>query len=178
MKKLSFFLITACLALFSCISSAKNLNFYFDDNIRFDPSIPTPESVLGYQVGDWHVRHDQLVSYMKLLAEKSERINIEVIGYSHEQRPLLLLTIANPARLNNIETVRKQHLAQSIEGTEINADAPVITWMGYSVHGNEASGSNAALLVAYYLAAAQGEKINRLFVRCPYGFCDHRYICI
>ncbi|WP_394227510.1 M14 metallopeptidase family protein [Pseudoalteromonas spongiae] len=162
MKKLSFFLITACLALFSCISSAKNLNFYFDDNIRFDPSIPTPESVLGYQVGDWHVRHDQLVSYMKLLAEKSERINIEVIGYSHEQRPLLLLTIANPARLNNIETVRKQHLAQSIEGATINADAPVITWMGYSVHGNEASGSNAALLVAYYLAAAQGEKIDRL----------------
>ena len=62
---------------------------------QFDPNIPTPESVLGYQVGDWHVRYDQLVNYMMLLAEKSDRINIEVMGYSHEQRPLLLLTIAS-----------------------------------------------------------------------------------
>mgnify|MGYP005998849655 FL=1 len=34
--------------------------------------------------------------------------------------------------------------------------------MGYSVHGNESSGSNSALLVAYYLAAAQGNEINEL----------------
>ena len=37
---------------------------------------------------------------------------------------------------------------------------PVIINMGYSVHGNEPSGSNAAPLVAYYLAAAQGEEIE------------------
>ncbi|WP_372767497.1 M14 metallopeptidase family protein [Pseudoalteromonas sp.] len=162
MKKLYLLLITACLALLSMQSSAKSLDFYFDEKINFDPAIPTPESVLGYQVGDWHVRHDQLVAYMKLLAQKSERINLEVIGYSHEQRPLLLLTITNPSRLNNIDAVRKQHLAQSIQGNNIKNDSPAITWMGYSVHGNEASGSNAALLVAYYLAAAQGEKINKL----------------
>jgi len=32
--------------------------------------------------------------------------------------------------------------------------------MGYSVHGNEASGSNASVLVAYFLAAAQGKEIE------------------
>jgi hypothetical protein len=32
--------------------------------------------------------------------------------------------------------------------------------MGYSIHGNEASGSNAALLVAYYLAAAQSPELD------------------
>ena len=162
MKKLYLLLISACLALLSLQSSAKSLDFYFDEKINFDPAIPTPESVLGYQVGDWHVRHDQLVTYMQLLAEKSDRISIEVIGYSHEQRPLVLLTITNPARLNNIDAVQKQHLSQSLSGKKIEQNSPVITWMGYSVHGNEASGSNAALLVAYYLAAAQGEKIEKL----------------
>ena len=162
MKKLYLLLISACLVLLSLQSSAKSLDFYFDEKINFDPAIPTPESVLGYQVGDWHVRHDQLVTYMQLLAEKSDRISIEVIGYSHEQRPLVLLTITNPARLNNIDAVQKQHLSQSLSGKKIEQNSPVITWMGYSVHGNEASGSNAALLVAYYLAAAQGEKIEKL----------------
>ena len=35
-----------------------------------------------------------------------------------------------------------------------------MVWQGYSIHGNEASGSNAALLYAYYLAAAAGEEIE------------------
>ncbi len=34
--------------------------------------------------------------------------------------------------------------------------------MGYSIHGNEPSGSNAALALAYYLAAAQGDEIDAL----------------
>ncbi len=38
---------------------------------------------------------------------------------------------------------------------------PLVIQLGYSIHGNEASGSNAALLMAYYLAAAQGEKIEK-----------------
>jgi hypothetical protein len=49
---------------------AKSLDFYFGPDEQFDPNIPTPGSVLGYQVGDWHVRHDQLVNYMMLLAQK------------------------------------------------------------------------------------------------------------
>jgi hypothetical protein len=38
---------------------------------------------------------------------------------------------------------------------------PNVLYMGFSIHGNEASGSNAALAVAYYLAAAQGPEIEK-----------------
>jgi hypothetical protein len=159
-------LLTAVVfCLFSVLSSATPLDDFFAEKVTFDPTIPTPESVLGYQVGEWHVRHDQLVSYMQLLAQKSDRINLEVIGYSHEHRPLLLLSVAAPDKLKNIETLRKNHLARLDNKNAVikpDANAPAFVWMGYSVHGNEASGSNAALLVAYYLAAAQGEKIERI----------------
>lgn len=170
-------LIAAVFCLFSSLACANPLNpsvaDFFDDlvaaNTTFNPDIPTPESVLGYQVGEWHVRHDQLVNYMQILAQKSDRINIEVIGYSHENRPLLLLSIAAPNKLKNIDTIRKNHLARlsnkdSRQGKnqQQDKDTPAVVWMGYSVHGNEASGSNAALLLAYYLAAAQGDKINRI----------------
>ena len=85
--------ITIFTLLLSFASVAQPLSYYFEDNVKFDPSIPTPKEVLGYEVGEWHVRHDQLVRYMEVLAEKSDRINFEVIGRTHEHRPLVMLTI-------------------------------------------------------------------------------------
>ncbi|CAM4088210.1 M14 metallopeptidase family protein [Pseudoalteromonas byunsanensis] len=142
-------------------ATAKPLDYYFPDSITFNPNIAKPSEVLGYEVGQWHVRHDQLVQYLRVLAEQSERINIETIGYSHEQRPLILLTISNKSQLDNIENIRKQHLARLSNSSKDNG-GPAVLWMGYSVHGNEPSGSNAAMLVAYYLAAAQGAEIEHL----------------
>ncbi len=69
---------------------------YLPDTVAYNPAIPTPESVRGANLGEWHVRHDQVVNYMKLLAEKSERITIEETGRTHENRPLLLMTITAP----------------------------------------------------------------------------------
>ena len=81
---------------------------------------------------------------------------------THEQRPLLMLTFAAPQRLADIEQVRSQHLAR-LEGEPSTNDDPAVVYMGYSVHGNESSGSNAALLVAYYLArTTQDQRVEKL----------------
>ena len=40
---------------------------YLPKTVTYDPAIPTPESVLGARLGEWHVRHDQLVNYMYML---------------------------------------------------------------------------------------------------------------
>ena len=155
------FISATVFLLFSVMVSASTVDDFFTQPVTFDPAIPTPESILGYQVADWHVRHDQLVQYMRVLAQKSDRINIEVMGYSHEQRPLLLMTVAKPEKLANIEEIRQRHVERlGKKAVAVKADDPAIVWMGYSVHGNEASGSNAALLFAYYLAAAQGPQIE------------------
>lgn len=156
--------LTLMVVLLSFSSVAKPLSYYFEQDVKFDPSIPTPEQVLGYEVGEWHVRHDQLVRYMEILADKSDRINFEVIGRTHEQRPLVMLTITAADKLSSIEQTRQAHLARlSNDGSDANSTKqPAVVWMGYSVHGNESSGSNSSLLVAYYLAAAQGAEIDEL----------------
>jgi hypothetical protein len=131
--------------------------------VSYDPSIPTPASVLGWDVGTWHVRPDQIAIYMEALAEASDRVQIETYGFTHEQRPLLLATISAPNNLARIDDIRSEHVSAVRAGTDPTAvDRPVIVWMGYSVHGNEPSGANASLLVAYYLAAAQGPEIEAL----------------
>ena len=140
----------------------KSVHEFLPSTVTYNPAIPTPESVLGANIGEWHVRHDQLVEYMKLLANASDRITIEETGRTHENRPLLLLTITSPANRDNIETLRQQHIDAMQSGDKVSDDAPLVFYMGYSIHGNEPSGSNASLALAYYLAAAEGDEINAL----------------
>ncbi|MEP5364268.1 MAG: M14 family metallopeptidase [Reichenbachiella sp.] len=140
-----------------------SLNYYLPQGINYNPSIPTPKTILGHEVGEWHVSHDKLVQYMYALAESSERVEIEEYARSHENRPLLTLKISSPDNINNLEKIRKEHLKISDYNQSQNLDLssmPLVAYLGYSIHGNEASGSNAALLVAYYLAAAQGDEIE------------------
>ena len=134
-------------------------------DLLFDPGIPTPESVIGFEVGTWHVRHDLLVKYMERLAAASDRIQLTVTGKTYEDRPLLLLTISSPENLERIDEIREQHLRlsdPSSSGELELTDMPLVVNLGYSVHGNEPSGSNAALVVAYALAAAQDDATRSL----------------
>lgn len=141
-----------------------DLSYYFSQNIKFDPAIPTPQSVIGHQVGEWHITHDRLVNYMMALDKASDRISLEVTGYTHEARPILLLTITSPKNHQNIESIRQQHvqLSDPAKSGSLNiSEMPAVFFIGHSIHGNEASGANAALLTAYYLAAAQGSEIEK-----------------
>lgn len=142
-----------------------SMEYYLPQDVSYDTSIPTPEDIIDMVPGEWHVRHDQLVKYMYAVAESSDRISIEEFGRTYENRPLLLLTVTSPANHGNIGQIRQNHLALTDASNSDNLDVedmPIVVYMGYSIHGNEPSGSNAALLVAYYLAAANGPEIDRL----------------
>ncbi|MDR3218894.1 MAG: hypothetical protein LBU22_07935 [Dysgonamonadaceae bacterium] len=140
--------------------SAQNvgLNYYLPQSAGYDKKIPTPESVLGYQVGDWHASHEQIVNYIKAVDAASDRVKLLQYGYSHEQRPLYLLIISSPENQKNLEQIKTEHLKlsdPSVSGTVNTSNLPIFTWLGHSIHGNEASGANAAILLIYHLAAAK-----------------------
>ena len=130
------------------------LSYYLQNSATYDRSVPTPQSVLGYQVGEWHVRPEQLVQYYQTLAQASDRVEVRVIGYSHEKRPLILAFVSSPKNIAKLEEVSSQQIKNDTSG-------PMVTWMGYSVHGNEASGSNASMLFAYHMAASQDPEVLR-----------------
>lgn len=139
------------------------MDYYLPAGVSYDPTVPTPEQVLGMVPGEWHVRHDQLLKYMDAVAAASDRVTIERTGRTYEHRDLVMLTITSPANHANIESIREQHLTLSDPDRSANqniADMPVVLYQGYSVHGNEPSGANAALLYVYHLAAAQGPEID------------------
>lgn len=139
------------------------LSYFLPSDVEYDPDIPVPSATLGYEVGDWHVRHDQLIAYLRTVADASDRVYFEEFGRTHEGRPLVVLTISSPSNLERIEEIREQHLR--LTDPERSSDVeiggmPAVCYLAYSVHGDESSGANASMLVAYWLAAAQGPEIE------------------
>lgn len=152
--------------LMSCFVFGQNqtdLSYYLPQNTTYNKAIPTPKSVIGHDVGEWHITHDKLVEYMKALAQSSDRITIENRGTTYEGRPLILLTITSPKNHQNIDAIREQHIAATESNASVNTSTmPIVVNQGFSIHGNEPSGSNAALLVAYYLAAAESDAVKNM----------------
>jgi len=157
MRRITYlkFLITLWLALQLQAGYSQNA-YFFGPAGPFDTRIPTPEQFLGYPIGSHYTRHDQLVAYLKELARLSDRVKLDVIGKTYEERQQIILTITTPENLRQLETLRQEHLQQADPAKPaLGNTAPVVIWLGYSVHGNETSSGEAALLTAYYLAASQ-----------------------
>ncbi len=145
---------------------AQDLKYYLPDSVTYNPSIPKPKDIIYHEVGEWHVTHDRLVNYMKAVAAAApDRIKLETMGFTYEGRPQVLLIITSPKNQQRLEEIRQQHLLLSdpSKSAPVNIEnMPIVVWIGHSIHGNEPSGANAALISAYYLAAAQGKQIDEL----------------
>jgi len=159
-----FLFVICCFFNLQSQNSSADLNYYFSNQENtFDESIPTPESIIGHQVGEWHITHDKLVQYMKELARSSDRVTIQNRGLTYEDRPLILLTITSKNNHSNIEKIKENHMALSNSNNITNFNNfPLVVYQGFSIHGNEPSGSNASLLLAYYLAASKSNFIDDL----------------
>ena len=165
MKKLYTLAVTALLLCSHLAQAQATLSYYLPKDVTYNKNIPTPKQVLGYEVGEWHTSHDQLVMYMRYMDQVSDRITIAEYGRTHENRPLYLLTITSPDNHKNIGQLKAEHKQLTDPENSGKLDIknmPAVVWMGYSVHGNEPSGSNAALLAVYHLAAAQGPEMEKL----------------
>ena len=144
--------------------SQVDLNYYLPD-ITYSDHISTPQEILGFQVGEWHATHGQILLYMKTVCDESPNCIFTEYARSNEQKPLFYLTISSQENIQNIDKIRSEHkqLTQANKGHKLEVDnMPIVIYQGYSIHGNESSGANAALLNAYYLLAGQGPKIDKL----------------
>lgn len=128
---------------------------------QFSMAAPqSPQQFFGYPLGEWHLRHDQIQMYFQQLATASDKAQLEVIGYTHEQKPVLQLIVSSAENLKKLEQIRLQHLAQLSTGTELANDLPLIVWLGYGVHGNESSGPNASVQLAHHLLTSTDAEVQ------------------
>lgn len=145
---------------------AQDLSYYLPAGTNYDPAVPKPAQVIYHEVGQWHVTHDRLVSYMQALSKAvPQRMQLVNMGMSYEDRPQVLMIITSARNQARLGQIREEHVRLTDPARSASLDIrsmPVVLWIGHSIHGNEPSGANASLLTAYHLAAAQGPEIEAL----------------
>lgn len=150
-------------------SYAASVQDYLPKHASFDQGIPLPKQTLGFEIGQRQLRHDQLKQYFNTLADNSKRIKITSIGQTPQLREQFLVTISSENNLANLgDILAKRHIHQSNQKISSShkkmntEDEPLVIWLGYSVHGDEISGANAAMVVAYYFAASKEKTIDEM----------------
>ena len=132
---------------------------------KYDPAVPTLKQVLGHDPGAEITRPEQVGQYLQALQQAAaSRSRLFEYARSWEGRPLWLMVIGSPERIARLDAVKTdlQRLADprgvaAGEQDRLAREAPVVVWLAHGVHGNEISSSDAALLEAYHLLAAQGD---------------------
>jgi len=153
-------IITVFLLITSFFTQALPVQNYLPKQISFNQKISLPSATLGFEIGQRHVRHDQLKQYFTLLEQQAKRVKLTSIGKTAQWREQFLVTISSPENLANLDNIlEKRHIPLATKHVK---GEPLVIWLGYSVHGDEISGANAAMVVAYYLAASEEASIKTM----------------
>jgi hypothetical protein len=124
---------------------------------------PSPESFLGYPLGEHFTPYDGVRDCARLLASASPLVEYRPYGLTPERRELFQLVIARPDHLQRLDRILAANAelanpeTSEARAREIIAENPVVIYFSYGVHGNEASSSEAAKWTAWDLARGAPE---------------------
>lgn len=142
---------------------AKPADVLLDQAASYDSSIPRPEDITGFRIGEIIYTPEMHTAYVRAVAAASDRVSVEEIGRSHFGRPILRVTTTSPGNQERLEDIRQTQLGLMQAGaSSAPADHPAIVQLTHGVHGSEASGYDSAALILYFLAAAQGPEVEAL----------------
>ncbi len=137
-----------------------------------DARVPTLQSVLQVEVGRRPAHHEEVVRLWREWARTSPRVRLEVTGRTHEGRELLAGVVTSeknqaqlPQILANLHRLADPRGLSADEAQQIVANSPAVAWMAYSIHGDEMSGVDAGLALAYQLIADQTPETSELLDR-------------
>ncbi len=158
MRRLAFAL---CLVALTAAPSAARAQHAYGQG-PFDPAVPTPRSVLGYEVGQRFTPHHMLSRYIAQLAAASRRVHVDTVAVTFEGRESFWVALSSEANIQRLAQIKSDAARLSdprgAGAAELQAAVnrlPAVVWLGYTVHGGEASGTEAAIALLYQLAAGQ-----------------------
>ena len=138
-------------------------------NGNYDSSIDHPNIFLDFKYGERVASPEQIEHAINTYKQQSNKIKLVNYGTTHEGRPLHALIISSPDNIAQLDTIKENLSALSDGRTTNDREAkkiidslPAVAWMAYSIHGNETSGSDAALGLIYHLLASNDPEINNL----------------
>ncbi|HEX2240203.1 MAG TPA: M14 family zinc carboxypeptidase [Actinomycetota bacterium] len=121
--------------------------------------VTNPRSAIpGYP--DRRVTTAETIDYFRQVAEESPRVQTATYARSWKGTPLVYSLVATPTNLRRVEEIarsqqrlRDPRRLRASEAGDLADSTPAIVWYSANVHGNETSGSDAAVEILYELAS-------------------------
>jgi len=143
--------------------------------------IPTPESVIGHQVGaDYKLaRWETIVDYFERLGRTSDRVNVRRIGTATEGSPYLLAEISSADTVANLDRYRSLQAqladprlippgdAEGLRRSQpVLAQAKTTILVSCGLHSSECAASQMAMELAYELATGDDPRTREILDNC------------
>jgi len=147
---------------------------------QYDSNIPTFNQVLGYDVGEKITNHSNMIRYFEALESAApNRIKLFEYGRTWEGRKLIYAAIGKKEHISNLDNfsgkmqqLSDPRITNKSEAKQLISTLPASVWLGYGVHGNEISSTDAAMMTAYHLLAAPSEATNKKILKNTIVFID------
>ena len=128
---------------------------------EYKENVAFPDSLWGFSLGSKPASHDEIIIYFEYLDEVFSNAKLYDYGKTYEGRRLVYLVITSEENFSRIDTIRDnisklsdpRTIDNSSEAKKIIAHTPAIAWMSYSIHGDELSGADAGVQLAFQLLA-------------------------
>jgi hypothetical protein len=135
-------------------------------------NVPAPLQFFGFEIGqdrklaDW----TQLTSYYEKLAQTSQRVTVDTLGFTTMGRPFVMLTITSPenhARLADLKAIQAKladprKISGEAELQRLLDQGKTVVLVTHSIHASEVGGSQMAARLAWRLATSNDEKVRTI----------------
>src|SRR5713101_4002406 len=134
-------------------------------------SPPSPQSVLGFRPGDDRQLADwsQIVDYFHRLDAASDRVKVEEVGRTTEDRPFLVAIITSEANMAHLEEIRRANLRladprglSDEEAARLIEKGKTIVAINHGIHSTEVAATQTAMETAYALATGDSPAIREV----------------
>ncbi|WP_158769503.1 M14 family metallopeptidase [Paraglaciecola sp. L1A13] len=149
-------------------------------DVQYDNSIPDIQDVLGYSVGQRITSHGDMLRFFDSLQKAAPKhIKIFEYGETWEGRKLIFAAIGSEQNIANLaefsdgmQALSDPRVTNKDKAKNLINDLPASVWLEYSVHGNEISSTDAAMMTAYHLLAGKDDATVKNVMQNSIVFID------
>ncbi|MCO4291290.1 M14 family metallopeptidase [Solitalea sp. MAHUQ-68] len=125
-------------------------------------TIQSPDEFLGYPLGSRFTPHYKVLAYFDYVSKNSAMVKLQKYGETYEHRPLEVAIVASNENSSKIEEIRNNNLKLAgVQEGEPSNSQPVIVWLSYNVHGNEAVSTETSMKVLFELVNPSNAKTKQ-----------------
>ncbi len=136
--------------------------------------IPSPESVLGFKIGEERklANWKEFLSFFTRLSQTSDRVRFEELGKTTLKRPFAVATISSAENMKRLEALKEiqrkladpRLLADAGEAAinELIRNGKTVVVITCSIHSTEVGGTFTATELAYKLASQNTPEIRQI----------------